>query len=74
MCDQFAIASSDNMNVYANLYNDFQECINNLNSQSLDYHPEICLLMQLNRHNISTIRSSFNIGLRIFPPDLEKWG
>lgn len=72
MCDQFAIASSNNMTTYANLHNDIEECINILKGLSIENHPEISLLMQLQRNKILVKRGPFSIGLRRFSPDVEK--
>jgi len=73
MCDQFAIASSDIMNVYANLYHDLQICIDLLREHSVECHPETLLLKQLRRNCIYTVEGHFQIGLRLFPCNSKKW-
>ena len=60
-CDQFAIANSKNMNVYADLYN--QVTIHQ-KEYFFNYNPEALLALHLLKNNIPTVKENFSISLR----------
>ena len=60
-CDQFAISSSANMNIYADLANKVDGY---LNENLFGYNPEALLGLHLKRNNVLTVKGDYTISLR----------